>query len=76
MSRAHEEAASLLEGMLRASPEDEPVSKKQIDLALDRIEELSKEVQTYEDEEYLASVAETLLGLRAHAAGHEKTGWD
>lgn len=73
MSKVHEEAARLLESLLRENPEDEPVSSRQIDQALERIEELSKEVQTDDDDAYLESVAETMLGLRAHARGHAES---
>lgn len=65
MSKAHEEAGELLDNLLRNRANTDAPSLNEIEDAIDRIEELSKLVQTDEDEEYLKSVAETLLNLRA-----------
>lgn len=65
MSRAHEEAAELLDRLLRRGPSDKPPTLEELNSALDRIEELSKQAMDDEDEAYLDSVGETILGLRA-----------
>ena len=64
MSRVHEQAAEVLDELLQRGRDQEPPSLAEIDRALERIEELSKEAQSDEDEAYLDSVGETILGLR------------
>jgi hypothetical protein len=65
MSRAHQEAADLLDGLLGRSPDQEPPTLQELDYALERIEELSKEAMDDQDEAYLDAAGETILGLRA-----------
>ncbi len=65
MSRAHEEASELLDRLLRRDPDMQPPTIEELDTALDRIEELSKQAQDDEDEVYLDAAGETILELRA-----------
>jgi len=67
MSKVHGEAEELLDNLLRQRPDKGGPSLEEVDAAIERIEELSKMAQSDEDEEYLSSVAETLLGLRRSA---------
>jgi len=72
MSRAHEEAAELLDRLLRDRPDQQPPSLEEIDQALERIEELSKLAPSDVDETYLCSVGEAILGLRTSRLAKEK----
>ncbi len=65
MSRAHEEASELLDHLLRRDAGAHPPTLEELDNALDRIEELSKQAQDDEDEVYLDAAGETILELRA-----------
>jgi hypothetical protein len=72
MSRAHESAAEILDGLLRRGSDQEPPTLAEIDEALESIEELSKEASSEEDETYLESAGETILGLRESALARER----
>lgn len=67
MSRVHEEAAKLLDGLLVHTGGQVSPTIEELDYALERIEELGKEARDDDDEAYLDSVGETILNLRTKA---------
>jgi streptomycin 6-kinase len=64
MSRAQDETSELLDRLLQRGPDAQPPTLEELESALERIEELSKQAMD-DDEVYLDAAAETILELRA-----------